>query len=245
MGVSDNLIDIFSRELLVSGALTFGEYRLRSGRISPYYIDLRILISKPRLLSIAVELISRLIDDLPLRPTKLCGIPMTGALIVSAVAVSKNIPGIYIRKEPMIYRDLLKKISEDRSIDPGCVDSLSKILGGVKSKTHGISRLVDGVIDDGDKILLVDDVITTGDTKIEAIEILEEEARKRGKRIEILGVAVLIDREEGGEDAIVKKGISLYRAVGVRRIIKSLEKQGLIDKGIPEDIERYLRGVPP
>ena len=92
----DNLIDIFSRELLVSGALTFGEYRLRSGRISPYYIDLRILISKPRLLSIAVEMISRLIDDLPLRPTKLCGIPMTGALLVSAIAVSKNIPGIYV-----------------------------------------------------------------------------------------------------------------------------------------------------
>ncbi|MEM2553402.1 MAG: hypothetical protein QXE02_07805, partial [Sulfolobales archaeon] len=208
------------------------------------YIALRILISKPRLLSIAVEMISRLIDDLPLRPTKLCGIPMTGALLVSAIAVSKNIPGIYIRKEPMIYKDLLRKISGDSSIDPGCVDSLSRILGGVRSKTHGISRLVDGVIDDGDKILLVDDVITTGDTKIEAIEILEEEAKRRGKRIEILGVAVLIDREEGGEDAMIKRGIGLYRAVGVRSIINSLERQGLIDRNIPEAVERYLRGVP-
>ncbi len=242
MEIHGDLIDSFSKELLASGAISFGRYRLRSGRVSPYYIDLRVLVSKPKLLSIAVELMSRLIEGLSPRPTKLCGIPMTGALIVSSIAAVKGIPGIYIRKEPMIYRDILDKISGESSIDPVCFDNISRILGGVRSKTHGISRLVDGVIDDGDRVLLVDDVITTGDTKIEAIEILEEEARRRGKRIEILGVAVLIDREEGG-DAITKRGVNLYRVTGIREIISSLERQGLIDRHVLEEIERYIEGV--
>lgn len=240
MGVGRDLIDIFSRELLESGVLAFGKYRLRSGRISPYYIDLRMLVSKPKLLSMTVELLSDLIESMEPRPTKLCGIPMAGSVIVSAAAAVKGIPGIYIRKEPMIYRDILQKISSDRNIDPEHIDSLKRILGGFRSKTHGISRLVDGVIDEGDRILVVDDVITTGDTKLEAIEILEEEARRRGKRIEILGVAVLVDREEGGAELIARKGISFYRAARIRGIIESLEKQGLIDRRAVEDIERYL-----
>ncbi len=243
MRFSGDHIDVFSRELLESGALIFGRYRLRSGRISPYYVDLRVLISKPRLLSIAVDLLSDLIENKALRPAKLCGIPMTGAVIVSAIAAVKGVPGIYIRKEPMIYRDIVQKISSDKGIDPGCIDGLERILGGFRSKAHGISRLVDGVIDDGDRILVVDDVITTGDTKLEAIEILEEEARRRGKKIEILGVAVLIDREEGGAEQIARKGIGFYSVAGIRRIIESLEKQGLIDRRIVEDIERYLGGA--
>lgn len=241
--IREELIDMFSKELLVSGAIVFGKFKLRSGRVSPYYIDLRILVSKPRLLSIAIELMSKAIESISPKPTKLCGIPMTGSAIVSAIAAVKGVPGMYIRKEPMIYRDIIKKISANGNMDPECIGDLSNILDGFRLKNYGISRLVDGIIDDGDKILLIDDVITTGNTKLETIEILEEEARRRGKNIEILGVAVLTDREEGGANTLARRGVKLYRVAGIRRIIGSLEKQGLLGRDVVKDIERYLEEV--
>ncbi|MEM1610360.1 MAG: phosphoribosyltransferase family protein [Sulfolobales archaeon] len=240
MGVNRDLIRKFSIELYRSGAISFGSYRLRSGRVSPYYIDLRVLVSKPELLRISASLMLNMINSISPKPIKLCGIPMTGIVLVSAISVLGGLPGIYIRKEPSIYKDIIRK-AEASGLE--CLEHLKGMLGGLRGKAHGISRLVDGVIESNDRILIVDDVITTGETKIEAVEILEEESRRRGLSIDILGVAVLVDREEGGFEELSKRGLRLYRVIGVREIIDILLAEGLIGRDTAEKIYRYVEGV--
>ena len=102
--------------------------------------------------------------------------------------------------------------------------------------------MVDGVLEDGDRVLIVDDVITTGDTKLEAVEILEEEARRRGVSIEVVGVAVLIDREEGGSEELSKRGLKLYKVLGVRELVGILLSEGLIESSAADAIMRYIGG---
>ncbi|MDT7888339.1 MAG: phosphoribosyltransferase family protein [Desulfurococcales archaeon] len=240
MPVDRNILKGFSAELYRSGAISFGSYRLRSGRVSPYYIDLRIIISRPRLLRISAELMLDMIKGLTPKPTSLCGIPMTGAVLVSAISAIGDIPGTYIRKEPSIYRDLLKKAAASGL---RCIEELKDFIGGLGGKGHGVSRLVDGVIENGDRILVVDDVITTGETKLEAVEILEEEARRRGVSIDIVGIAVLVDREEGGAKELAKRGLKVYRVLSIRDIVETLVSEGLIEGDLADAIYRYIEGV--
>ena len=235
-----NIIRKLPIELYRSGAISFGIYRLRSGRVSPYYIDLRVLVSNPELLRISARLMLDMINNISPKPTKLCGIPMTGVVLVSAISVLGGLPGIYIRKEPSIYRDIIKK-AEASGLE--CLEHLKGMLGGLRGKAHGVSRLVDGVIEDNDRVLIVDDVVTTGETKLEAVEIIKEESRRKGISIDILGVAVLIDREEGGFEELSKRGLKLYRVIGIREIIDILLAEGLIGRDTAEKIYRYVEGV--
>jgi len=237
--VGTGLVRDLAVELYKSGAISFGSYRLRSGRVSPYYIDLRPIISRPRLLRISVEAMLEVVGRVSPAPTKLCGIPMAGAVLVSAMAVVGGYPGVYVRKEPSIYRDIIR-MAESSGLP--CIGELRSLIGGLRGKGHGVSRLVDGVIEDGDRVLIVDDVITTGDTKLEAVEILEEEARRRGVSIEVVGVAVLVDREEGGSEELSKRGLKLYRVLGVRELVGILLSEGLIESSAADAIIRYIGG---
>jgi len=65
-------------------------------------------------------------------------------------------------------------------------------------KGHGTGRKVEGDIHKGDRVIIVDDVITTGRSTIKAIEDAKEE------NLEVLGAIVLVDREEGGREEIEK-----------------------------------------
>jgi len=78
-------------------ALKFGEFRLKSGALSPFYVDLRGIIAHPPILQ-AVAL--RILDILrPLRLDRIAGIPYAGLPIATAVALAGNLPMLYARKE--------------------------------------------------------------------------------------------------------------------------------------------------
>ena len=61
-------------------------------------------------------------------------------------------------------------------------------------KTHGIPTLVDGEVQDGDRLGLVDDLITTATTKLEAVDSVKEDLTRRGVSCAVTGVYVVLDR---------------------------------------------------
>ncbi len=72
-----------------------------------------------------------------------------------------------------------------------------------KLKDHGAVRLIDGHLDDGAEVLIVDDVVTTGQSALQAVEAV----RARGCRVS--KILAIVDREEGGRENLEKDGIEL------------------------------------
>jgi uridine monophosphate synthetase len=243
------------KRLYEIGAIKFGEFTLKSGKKSPYYIDLRILPSYPTVLMEVGKVMGEMITSLPEKPTRLCGIPTAGLAIATVVGIETGIPVCYTRKEPIVYKDLAtqlrKSLSEEKtklinavkrqthvneyieSFSKGFERAIEKIdeLSGLK--THGITRYVDGDIQNGDKIGIVDDLITTAESKLEARDLIKLEAKRRNINVDVIGVYVLLDREQGGKEALAKEGLKLYTVSTVTELIKQVYDLGMVD------LERY------
>jgi uridine monophosphate synthetase len=84
-------------DLTAMQALKFGEFRLKSGVLSPFYVDLRGIIAHPPILQAVA---SRILEVLrPLRFDRIAGIPYAGLPIATAVSLLGNLPMLYARKE--------------------------------------------------------------------------------------------------------------------------------------------------
>ncbi len=87
--------------LLSAGCIKFGSFTLKSGLISPIYIDLRHIISHPKLLSQVAESYQLLITNLQF--TRIAGLPYAAIPIATAISLQGNYPMIYPRKETKTY----------------------------------------------------------------------------------------------------------------------------------------------
>jgi orotate phosphoribosyltransferase len=234
----------FARSLYNIGAIKFGQFTLKSGKKSPFYIDLRILSSYPRVLQMAGFLLGAVIAKAENKPDVLCGIPFAGLAIANAVSFQYEIPAIYTKKEPVIYKDLvtyLQKI-ESESTDvqkPGLQKAIEVIDSLSGMKTHGLARYVDGNLEDNAKVAIVDDLITTADSKLESVELIKLEAEKRNIHVCVAGIFVLLDREQGGQEALKKQGLSLHSVFSIREIANLLLKDNLLSKEMHDIIIKY------
>jgi orotate phosphoribosyltransferase len=158
-------------------------FRLSSGKMSKVYFDLRLTTLSPEGQSLIGNLLLDTLNAHGLRPRAVGGLTM-GADPVSTAAAYAS----YERGEP-IEAFVIRK----------------------EAKKHGLGRQIEGNVEAGDAVVIVDDVLTTGGSVIKAIGI----AREAG--LEVLAVVVVLDRcEQNGRENIEKLGYPLYSILTVR-----------------------------
>jgi orotate phosphoribosyltransferase len=104
-----------------------------------------------------------------------------------------------------------------------------------ESKEYGKKKMIEGIIGNGDKALLIDDLITDGGSKIPAIKAVEE----AGATAE--GILVILDREQGGKDSLEKEGCKLYSLMTVTELMDTLLAEGAISKNKYDTVVNYIR----
>jgi len=84
-------------------------------------------------------------------------------------------------------------------------------------KPHGIGKIIEGPCEKNDRVVVIEDVITTGGSALRAIEAVRAESGT------VSGVLALVDREEGGRQAIEATGVRVISIVAASQIIRALE----------------------
>ncbi|MCL4460086.1 MAG: orotate phosphoribosyltransferase [Chloroflexi bacterium] len=91
-----------------------------------------------------------------------------------------------------------------------------------EAKEHGTMRLIEGEFKAGETAVVIDDVITTGTSKLEMIKSLEEAGLK------VHDIVVVVDREQGGAEQMALAGYCLHSVIGLREMVHLLHMQGRI-----------------
>ncbi len=103
-----------------------------------------------------------------------------------------------------------------------------------EAKSYGRERRVEGLLNPGDKVLIIDDLITTGNSIAAGVDAM----RAEGGVVE--DVVVLIDREEGGADKLRKMGVRLRALMGITEVAKRLLDLEVLD---PEQYSLIIKQV--
>jgi uridine monophosphate synthetase len=198
-GASRVLADQIALGLHELGAIRFGEFTLKSGLLSPVYIDLRLLVSDPKLMALVARALARLLEDLPY--DRIAAIPYGGLPIGQAVSMVCGRPLIYPRKE---------------------------------AKDHGTKNLIEGAYAAGEVVVVLDDLITTGGSKRDAMMPLTDAGLK------VKDVVVLVDREQGGRQELAAHGLALHAVLTISELLDSLVRGSRISDTVRRDVRARL-----
>ncbi len=174
-------------DLFRTACFKLGDFTLKSGARSPFYIDLRRIVSFPHLMKRVVKTYNTLAASLTYNC--IAGIPTAGLPFAAALAYTQNLPMIYPR---------------------------------IPKKPHGTGNSIEGEYQKGTKVLLLDDLITQGTSKHEAISILRE------AEIAVQDLVVLIRRSPHAEEDMRQCGITLHYALDIADIAHRGKQTGAI-----------------
>jgi orotate phosphoribosyltransferase len=165
-----------------------GDFVLRSGRRSRYYLDKYRFETRPDVLGPLGELIATTVAEHEPEAARLAGPELGAVALAAAASLASGLPFLIVRKE---------------------------------AKEYGTANRLEGVFEPGERMCLVEDVVTSAGAAIEAVEALREAGLEVGTAV------CVVDREEGGADALARVGVRLrplFRASELLGASKSAAK---------------------
>jgi orotate phosphoribosyltransferase len=175
--------------LLAKRSAKRGQFTLASGKQSKYYVDARLTTMSPE------------------------GLSLIGPLALSILQQSgweiDAVGGLTLGADPISYAISYASADSHRPLRAFTVRK--------EAKSHGTGKTIEGPFKEGDRVAVIEDVITTGGSALRAIE-----AVRTASGI-VVGVLALVDREEGGRQAIEAAGVPVVSLVSASQIIKALE----------------------
>ncbi len=166
-------------ELLATRSARRGTFTLASGKQSDLYIDCRPTTMHPEGLSLIGPLGLHLIGERGWRPDAVGGLTLGADPVSYAIAYASQLAGLPVR-----------------------AFTVRK-----EAKSHGTGKVIEGAFEPGDRVVVVEDVITTGGSALRAAEAV------RAAGGIVVGVLAVVDREEGGRAAIEAAGYEVAALV--------------------------------
>ena len=104
-----------------------------------------------------------------------------------------------------------------------------------KPKDYGTSKSVEGKVSDGMKVVMIDDVATTGGSVIDAVKSLKKE------NISINDAYVIVNRLEGADEVLLEVGVKIHSILNILQITEMLYDQNLIEKEVLEKVRNQIK----
>jgi orotate phosphoribosyltransferase len=173
----------------VDRALLEGDFVLRSGRRSSWYLDKYRFETEPEILRALGERLAEAAREHEPGAVRLAGPALGAVALAASAALASGVPFIIVRGE---------------------------------TKEYGTAKRIEGPFEPGELVCLLEDVVTSGGALAEAVSALRDEG------LEVRNAVCVVDREEGGSDALARVGVrlrALFRASELLEMRKTAAKQ--------------------
>jgi orotate phosphoribosyltransferase len=176
------------KALLLKNSIKFGDFTLTSGQQSNYYIDARLTTLDPHGASLIGKIIFDRIRSLDLKPDVIGGMTMGADPISMAVSM--------------------------RSFEAG--DPIQAIVVRKSQKGHGTKRRIEGNFRPGDRVVVVEDVGSSGGSVLEAVKTIQEEGG------EVVFLFLIVDRMMGAMEKLKEAGLSVESVFRIDELLEEM-----------------------
>jgi orotate phosphoribosyltransferase len=174
--------------LLVDRALLEGDFVLRSGRRSSWYLDKYRFETEPEILRALGACLAEAAGEHEPEAVRFAGPALGAVALAASAAMASGLPFIIVRGE---------------------------------TKEYGTAKRIEGLFEQGELVCLLEDVVTSGGALAEAVSALRDEG------LVVRNAVCVVDREEGGSDALARLGVrlrALFRASELLEMHKTAAK---------------------
>jgi orotate phosphoribosyltransferase len=173
--------------LLVERALLEGDFVLRSGRRSSWYLDKYRFETEPEILRALGGALAEAVDECEPDAVRLAGPALGAVALAASAAMASGLPFIIVRGE---------------------------------AKEYGTAKRIEGPFEPGELVCLLEDVVTSGGALAEAVSAVRDEG------LVVRNAVCVVDREEGGSDALARLGVRLRPLFRARDLLEMRKTPG-------------------